>query len=164
MFSTTLNDKKPLERSLQAVYGIGLFRARAVCGRLGLNPQTVTNTLHPLGFDRVRQLIESEYSPRHLAERVQAAAILEKVKMGSYQGIRHAQALPVRGQRTQTNARTQKKMGRQRQVQFQIPYFNKKKPLSAHIKPVLTTLAQQEQSQQSQHQAAQRGGGGGGKK
>ena len=87
MFSTTLNDKKPLERSLQAVYGIGLFRARAVCGRLGLNPQTVTNTLHPLGFDRVRQLIESEYSPRHLAERVQAAAILEKVKaLGAKKG------------------------------------------------------------------------------
>ena len=101
VFTSSVDETKPLQLSLQAVYGIGLFRARELCGQLGLNPRARTSTLGA-SFSRVRALIESRYSPRHVAEKVAQAAILDKVRIGSYQGIRHAQALPVRGQRTQT--------------------------------------------------------------
>ena len=157
VFGVSVNGRHPLELSLQSVYGVGRFRARELCGQLGLNPQAVTASLGQ-SWERVRLHIEARYPPRHLAEKVEAAAILQKVRIGSYQGIRHAQALPVRGQRTQTNAKTQKKMGRQRQASFAIPTYNKKKPPPAGTRPVLSTHQQSEGG----GAAAQQGGGGGG--
>ena len=152
--------RSPCSCPLQSVYGIGLFRARELCGVLGLNPRAKTSTLGT-AFTRLRALIESSYPPRHIAEKELASRVLEKVRIGCYVGIRHAQALPVRGQRTQTNAKNQRKMGRQRQVAMNLPTFNKKKPPPAGVRPVLTTTAQQ-QLQGGGEGAAQGGGGGSG--
>ena len=160
MFGVAVNPQHPLQLSLTAVYGVGRFRAREICGQLGLNPQAVTASLGAR-WDALRLHIEGRYPPRHLAEKVEAANILQKVRIGCYQGIRHAQALPVRGQRTQTNAKTQRKMGRHRQAVFAIPLYNKKKPPPAGVRPVLTTAAQQhEAGSGSQQQQGQQSGQG----
>ena len=154
VYSTPVDETKPLWLSLQSVYGVGLFRAREICGLLGLNPHTKTSTLGA-SFTRVRAHVEAAYAPRHVAEKVSQGHILDKVRIGSYQGIRHAQALPVRGQRTQTNAKTQKKLGKQRQHAFNVPTFNKKKPPPISVRPVLTTHAAQEAQGQQRPQMRQ---------
>ena len=154
MFNVSLDARKPLVLALRGVYGVGRHRARLLCGQLGLNPNTPLSSVTQTAFSAVKQLVEASFQPRHIEERGLAARILHKVKIGCYAGIRHTQCLPVRGQRTQTNARTQRKLGRQRMVAFNIPAFNKKKPGSAGSKPQLATLAQQH-SQQQQQQAQQ---------
>ena len=141
--------------ALQSLYGIGLSTARRVCGELGLNPQTQLRLLSPASFSSLRAHVESRFEPRHIAEREQQRRILDKVRIGSYAGIRHAQCLPVRGQRTQTNARTQRKLGRQRQLAFGLPAFNKKQPPPAGVKPVLTTAQQQDSPAPSGRQQAE---------
>ena len=152
VFNVALDARKPLVWALRGVYGVGAHSARLLCGQLGLNPNTPLRSLHA-SFPAIKQHIEQHYQPRHIAEKAIAARILHKVKIGSYEGIRHTQSLPVRGQRTQTNARTQRKLGRQRMIAFNIPAFNKKKPGSAGSKPQLATLAQQQaQQQQAQQQ------------
>ena len=157
VFNVALDARKPLVLALRGVYGIGAHRARVVCGQLGVNPSTPLASLHA-SFARLKAHIEQHFQPRHIQERVIAASILQKVKIGSYAGIRHSQCLPVRGQRTQTNARTQRKLGRQRMIAYNIPAFNKKKPGSAGSKPQLATLAQQHAQQQSQQSSLSKQG------
>ena len=150
VFNVALDARKPLVLALRGVYGIGAHRARVVCGQLGLNPHTPLRTLQQPAFQRLKQHVEAAFQPRHIEERAVAAAILHKVRIGCYAGIRHTQCLPVRGQRTQTNARTQRKLGRQRMIAYNLPAFNKKKPGSAGSKPQLATLAQQHAQQTQQ--------------
>ena len=157
VFNVSLDSRKPVVLALRSVYGIGPHKARLLCGQLGVNPTTPLHALHA-SFQRIKQYVESNFQPRHIEEKSLAARILHKVKIGSYQGIRHTQCLPVRGQRTQTNARTQRKLGRQRMIAYNIPAFNKKKPGSAGSKPQLATLAQQHAQQQAQQQSQSKQG------
>ena len=157
VFNVSLDSRKPLSLALRGVYGIGAHTARSVCGALGCNPHTPLSELSA-SFHRIKAHVESHFQPRHIVEKQLAARILDKVRIGSYQGIRHTQCLPVRGQRTQTNARTQRKLGRQRMIAYNIPAFNKKKPSAAGVKPQLATLAQQHaQQQQSALSASKQG-------
>ena len=117
----------PVHLAIQSIYGIGPSKARVICGDLGLNPNTPLQSINQEGFIKLRTLIEARFEPKHIQEKALGQRILAKIKIGSYQGIRHTQLLPVHGQRTQTNAKNAKKFARIRASAFQLPLFNKKK-------------------------------------
>jgi small subunit ribosomal protein S13 len=99
---------KRVEVALTYIYGIGRTRAQALLTATGVNPDM---RVHELGDDelvKLRDHIEANYQVEGDLRREVSADIRRKVEIGSYQGRRHRQGLPVRGQRTKTNARTRK--------------------------------------------------------
>jgi small subunit ribosomal protein S13 len=124
ILNVTVPLQKPVWAAVQYIYGIGQFEAKKICGDFGFHPRTRLKDL-PDYHLILRAHLESEYQPRQVRVKEIGANILAKVRMGSYVGLRHTQALPVHGQGAQTNARTQKKLGKQRIKEMGIPAFNK---------------------------------------
>ena len=79
-----------------------------MCGALEIDPNTKVRDLTDDEVVRIRQFIDSNYNVEGDLRREVSQNIKRKVEIGSYQGIRHRRGLPVRGQRTHTNARTRK--------------------------------------------------------
>lgn len=127
ILNTVLPERQPVCLALQSIYGIGEYQSRIICGDLGLNPHTPVNQLPMTGFFTLRQMIESRFDPKHLQQKELGKAIMDKIRIGSYQGVRHTQMLPVRGQRTQTNAKNVRKFARLRAAAYQLPIYNRKK-------------------------------------
>ncbi|HEY7584174.1 MAG TPA: 30S ribosomal protein S13 [Acidimicrobiia bacterium] len=99
---------KRLEIGLTYIFGIGLTRSHEICRDLGLNPDTKIKDLTEDEASKIRRLIESNYQVEGDLRREVQQNIKRKIEIGSYQGVRHRRGLPVRGQRTHTNARTRK--------------------------------------------------------
>ena len=99
---------KRLEIGLTYIYGIGLTRAQKVCSDTGVDPDTRIRQLTDDEVTRIRRYIEANFEVEGDLRREVQQNIKRKVEIGSYQGIRHRRGLPVRGQRTHTNARTRK--------------------------------------------------------
>ncbi len=99
---------KRLEVGLTYIFGIGRSRANQVSTHLDLNRDTKVRDLTDDEVTRIRQFIEEHYRVEGDLRRDTAQNIKRKVEIGSYQGLRHRRGLPVRGQRTHTNARTRK--------------------------------------------------------
>jgi small subunit ribosomal protein S13 len=100
--------EKRVEIALTYIFGIGRTRAQQTLRETGVDPNT---RVHALGDDdlvKLRDWIEANYQVEGDLRREVAGDIRRKVEIGSYQGIRHRRGLPVRGQRTHTNARTRK--------------------------------------------------------
>lgn len=100
-------DNKHLVVSLTAVYGIGKSRAAEICANLGLNPAVKVKELGESDIDKIRDEV-SKYSVEGDLRRENAMSIKRLMDLGCYRGLRHRRGLPVRGQRTRTNARTRK--------------------------------------------------------
>ena len=99
---------KRIEIALTYIYGIGRTSAQQLLAVTGVDPNT---RVHQLGDDelvKLRDAIESDYKIEGDLRREVQADIRRKIEIGSYQGRRHRQGLPVRGPRTKTNARTRK--------------------------------------------------------
>jgi small subunit ribosomal protein S13 len=99
---------KRVEVALTYVFGIGRTRAQETLAATGVSPDM---RVHELGDDeliKLRDHIEASYQVEGDLRREVAGDIRRKVEIGSYQGRRHRQGLPVRGQRTRTNARSRK--------------------------------------------------------
>ena len=99
---------KRLEVALTYIYGIGRTRAQQTIAATGVSPD---KRVHELGDDelvKLRDHIEANYQVEGDLRREVAGDIRRKVEIGSYQGRRHRSGLPVRGQRTRTNARGRK--------------------------------------------------------
>ncbi len=99
---------KRVEIALTYIYGIGRTTAQKLLATTGVDPDT---RVHQLGDDelvKLRDAIEAGYQTEGDLRREVQADIRRKIEIGSYQGRRHRQGLPVRGQRTKTNARTRK--------------------------------------------------------
>ena len=94
--------EKRLEISLTYIFGIGRSTAGVICQQTGLSPDTRVRDLTEDEVARLRAFIDSNL------RREIAGHIKRKIEIGTYQGIRHRRNLPVRGQRTRTNARTRK--------------------------------------------------------
>ena len=105
---------KRVEIALTYVFGIGRTRAAKTLEATGVNPDTRVKDLSDTELVALRDFIEANYRVEGDLRREIQADIRRKVEIGSYQGIRHRRGLPVRGQRTKTNARTRK--GRKRTV------------------------------------------------
>jgi len=99
---------KRMEIALTYVFGIGRTRAQETLKATGINPDKRAKDLTDDEVVQLRDHIEASYKVEGDLRREVAADIRRKVEIGCYQGIRHRKGLPVRGQRTRTNARTRK--------------------------------------------------------
>ena len=100
--------EKRLEIALTYVFGIGRPTSLKVCADLGLNPDTRVRDLTDDEVNRIRVYVDQNLRVEGDLRRDVAQDIKRKIEIGCYQGIRHRRSLPVRGQRTHTNARTRK--------------------------------------------------------
>jgi small subunit ribosomal protein S13 len=99
---------KQIQYSLQYLYGVGLYTAREACQKVGVDPARPASELNEEEISRLAALLEREYTVEGPLRRQinQNIGRLREVKC--YRGFRHRMGLPVRGQRTKTNARTRK--------------------------------------------------------
>jgi small subunit ribosomal protein S13 len=100
--------EKRLEISLTYIFGIGRTRSNQVCTATGVNADTRVRDLTDEEVAKLRTWIDANLKVEGDLRRDVAQDIKRKIEIGSYQGIRHRRGLPVRGQRTHTNARTRK--------------------------------------------------------
>ena len=100
-------DNKHLNIALTYIYGVGSTRALKICNAVGLQPSTKVRELNEGDLDKLRNVI-AEYTLEGDLRREVSMNIKRLMDLGTYRGIRHRRGLPVRGQRTQTNARTRK--------------------------------------------------------
>ena len=100
--------EKRLEVALTYVFGIGRSTAQKICNDLGLSLDTRVRDLTDDEVNRIRVYVDQNLRVEGDLRRDVAQDIKRKIEIGSYQGVRHRKGLPVRGQRTHTNARTRK--------------------------------------------------------
>jgi small subunit ribosomal protein S13 len=99
---------KRVEVALTYIFGVGRTRSNQALAATGVNPDTRVKDLTDHDLVALRDYLESNVKIEGDLRREIAADIRRKVEIGSYEGIRHRRGLPVRGQRTKTNARTRK--------------------------------------------------------
>jgi small subunit ribosomal protein S13 len=100
--------EKRLEISLTYIFGIGRTTSKQVCSNVGIDQNTRVRDLTDEEVTRLRNWIDANLKVEGDLRRDVQNDIKRKMEIGSYQGIRHRRGLPVRGQRTHTNARTRK--------------------------------------------------------
>ena len=100
--------KKRTEIGLTYIYGIGRTRSNSLCHRAGVDPNKRIADLTEDEVNRIRQILEAEGAVEGDLRKEVSLNIKRLIEMGSYRGLRHRRGLPVRGQRTHTNARTRK--------------------------------------------------------
>ena len=100
--------EKRLEISLTYIYGIGPTTAKKLCAELGLDVNTKVSSLTEDEVNRIRAYVDANLTIEGDLRRDVQNDIKRKIEIGCLQGIRHRKGLPVRGQRTHTNARTRK--------------------------------------------------------
>ncbi|MFM8867632.1 MAG: 30S ribosomal protein S13 [Ilumatobacteraceae bacterium] len=100
--------EKRLEIALTYIFGIGRSTSKKMCAELDLNPSTRVRDLTDSEVNKIRLYIENNLTVEGDLRRDVQTDIKRKIEIGSYQGVRHRKGLPVRGQRTHTNARTRK--------------------------------------------------------
>ncbi len=100
--------EKRLVVSLTYVFGIGRATAEKICEATGIDAGTRTRDLTDEEINKIRAYIDTDLKVEGDLKREVQQDIKRKMEIGSYQGLRHRKGLPVRGQRTQTNARTRK--------------------------------------------------------
>jgi len=100
--------EKRLEISLTYIFGVGKTTSQKMIAELGLNPDTRVRDLTDEEVNRIRTYVDANLKVEGDLRRDVQQDIKRKMEIGCYQGLRHRKGLPVRGQRTQTNARTRK--------------------------------------------------------
>jgi len=100
--------EKRLEISLTYLFGIGRTTSQKICAACDLDPNTRVRDLTDEEVSRIRTWIDTNIKVEGDLRREVSQDIKRKMEIGCYQGLRHRRGLPVRGQRTQTNARTRK--------------------------------------------------------
>lgn len=100
--------EKRAEIGLTYIFGVGTTRARELCDALSIDRDTRIRDLTDDEVARIRQYIDVNFRVEGDLRREITQNVKRKVEIGTYQGLRHRRGLPVRGQRTHTNARTRK--------------------------------------------------------
>ena len=100
--------EKKIQYALPYIFGIGPSNARKILTETGVNPDARVRDLRDAEVARLRQVIERDYKVEGALRTEIAMNIKRLMEIGSYRGMRHRRNLPVRGQRTHTNARTRK--------------------------------------------------------
>ncbi|MFI5021833.1 MAG: 30S ribosomal protein S13 [Alphaproteobacteria bacterium] len=100
--------QKRVEVALTYIYGIGSTKATEICEKVGIPSQRRVSELTEQEVIRIREVIDREYQVEGDLRREVAMNIKRLLDLGCYRGLRHRKGLPVRGQRTHTNARTRK--------------------------------------------------------
>jgi len=99
---------KHTDIALTYIYGIGVSSAQEICRKAGVDTEKRMNDLTPEEVNGLRQIIENEYTVEGRLRTQISLNIKRLMDIGAYRGLRHRRGLPVRGQRTKTNARTRK--------------------------------------------------------
>ena len=118
---TTLSEKKEIRSSLQQIYGIGLAKANLISVKIGLKYPYIANNLNLYNINLILFLLKGLVLSDTRIKRTIENNITRLITTSSYRGARHKLTLPVRGQRTRTNA------GTQRSKRIRIVIFQKKK-------------------------------------
>jgi small subunit ribosomal protein S13 len=105
---TDIPRDKRVEIALTYIFGVGRTRSQQALAATEIDPDTRVRDLDDEAVTRLRQFIEGNFTVEGDLRREVANNIKRKIEIGSYQGVRHRLGLPVRGQRTHTNARTRK--------------------------------------------------------
>ncbi|MEL8056205.1 MAG: 30S ribosomal protein S13 [Pseudomonadota bacterium] len=100
------NKRVPI--ALRYIHGIGAAKADEICAKIGIEPQRRVNELSDAEVIQIRETIDSDYMVEGDLRREVSLNIKRLMDLGCYRGLRHRKRLPVRGQRTHTNARTRK--------------------------------------------------------
>lgn len=100
--------EKRVQYGLTYIYGIGVSRAGSIAYRAGVDPAKKVRDLTEEEVNRLRQVIEEEGGVEGDLRKEVSMNVKRLIEIGSYRGVRHRRNLPVRGQRTHTNARTRK--------------------------------------------------------
>jgi small subunit ribosomal protein S13 len=100
--------EKRVDISLRYIYGIGPKVASSICDRTSINPATKVRDLTDDEVSRIREIIDREFMVEGDLRREVRQNIQRLIEINCYRGIRHRRGLPVRGQRTKTNARTKR--------------------------------------------------------
>ncbi len=100
--------QKRAEIALTYIYGIGRARANSILHRASVNPDTKVRDLNEDEIGRIRRILEEEGQIEGDLRKELSMNVRRLIEIGSYRGLRHRRNLPVRGQRTHTNARTRK--------------------------------------------------------
>lgn len=100
--------EKRVEIGLTYIYGIGLPSSQKILAQTGIDPDTRVKDLTDEDINKLREVIDSEYTVEGDLRRQVALDIKRLMEIGCYRGIRHRKGLPVRGQNTKNNARTRK--------------------------------------------------------
>ena len=108
LIGVDLPREKRLEIALTYIYGVGRTRAQQTLAATGISPDVRVKDLGDAELVSLRDYLEGNYKLEGDLRREVAADIRRKVEIGCYEGLRHRRGLPVRGQRTKTNARTRK--------------------------------------------------------
>lgn len=103
-----LPKQKSVEYGLTSIYGVGLFTSRELCTRLGIDLKKKVADLTEEEAGLIRRTLEEEYSVEGVLRSEIQLNIKRLTDIGCFRGLRHRRGLPVRGQRTRTNARTRK--------------------------------------------------------
>lgn len=99
---------KRMEIALTYIFGIGLYRSKQILEKAAVSPDKRTDDLEEIEIRRIRDVIEADYKVEGDLRREVSMSIKRLMDLGCYRGLRHRRGLPVRGQRTHTNARTRK--------------------------------------------------------
>lgn len=111
-----LPDSKTIEIALTYIYGIGRTRSKEILTSVEINPETKTKLLTDKEVIRLREKIEKNYTLESDLKRLVALNIKRLVEINCYRGRRHILGLPLRGQRTKTNAQTRKRTASKQSV------------------------------------------------
>ena len=103
-----LPKNKRIETALTYIFGIGLSSAKKILERTGVDPDKRVKDLSHDEVSKIREVIDHEYKVEGELRKEVAMNIKRLIDVGCYRGMRHIQGLPVRGQRTRTNARSRK--------------------------------------------------------
>lgn len=103
-----LPNNKRVEYALTYIYGIGVSKSNEILAATGINPDTRAKDLNDEEVAKLREYIDKNLTVEGDLRRDVALNIKRLVEIGCYRGVRHRKGLPVRGQRTKTNARTRK--------------------------------------------------------
>ena len=103
-----LPKNKRMEIALTYIYGIGRTKAKEILREAGVSPETTTDQLADGEIASIRNIIDKEHKVEGDLRREISMSIKRLMDVGTYRGFRHRKGLPVRGQRTSTNARTRK--------------------------------------------------------
>ena len=103
-----LPKNKRMEIALTYIYGIGRSKSKEILREAGVDPDTKTDVLADSEITSIRNIIDKDYKVEGDLRREVSMSVKRLMDVGTYRGLRHRKGLPVRGQRTSTNARTRK--------------------------------------------------------
>nr|UQT68342.1 ribosomal protein S13 [Nothophytophthora sp.] len=131
IFNKTISDSKSILYSLTVLYGINEYQSKKICKNIGINPQITLNKLKNNHVNRLINYINKHLKVEQFLKELEKEKLNELLEIKSNRGIRQSLGLPVRGQRTHTNAKTSKKL---KKIFIQKRFSRNKRPFKVKKK------------------------------